>query len=239
ARSASRTSCAPCAQHTITTGPAPHEYEGKNANEYADYITTGLRGDLFNGWSTPPVTIWIPSQADGKPTATATEVAEVAEAAGSGLYEVFIPVGAHEVPIDGETQCTALHQIVSDPGSYELTINQLRDMRVPVEPYWDLSVEEARQVFHDRNVKGITVDKNLAMSMDQRDLGKQLAHKIADRVKIPTADGIISLASLVQSQRRQLAASDDKLITLSGLRARWPDQPREDVPPRPARSART
>ncbi|MER7693711.1 hypothetical protein ABTX87_53995, partial [Streptomyces sp. NPDC097610] len=89
------------------------------------------------------------------------------------------------------------------------------------------------QVFHDRNVKGITVDKNLAMSMDQRDLGKQLAYKIADRVKIPTADGIVSLASLVQSQRRQLAASDDKLITLSGLRARWSDQPREDVPPRP------
>ncbi|MGQ4423274.1 DNA sulfur modification protein DndB [Streptomyces violaceoruber] len=190
--------------------------KGKNANEYADYIAAGLRGELFNGWSTPPVTIWIPSQADGKPTATATEVAE---AAGSGLYEVFIPVGAHEVPIDGETQCTALHQIVADPESYGLTIEQLRSVRVPVELYWDLSVEEARQVFHDRNVKGITVDKNLAMSMDQRDLGTQLAHKIADRVKVPTADGIVPLASLVQSQRRQLAASDDKLITLSGLRA--------------------
>lgn len=190
--------------------------KGKNANEYADYIAAGLRGDLLNGWSTPPVTIWIPSQADGKPTATATEVAE---AAGSGLYEVFIPVGAHEVPIDGETQCTALHQIVADPESYGLTIEQLRNVRVPVELYWDLSVEQARQVFHDRNVKGITVDKNLAMSMDQRDLGTQLAHKIADRVKIPTADGIVPLASLVQSQRRQLAASDDKLITLSGLRA--------------------
>ncbi|WP_176710345.1 DNA sulfur modification protein DndB [Streptomyces sp. Wb2n-11] len=190
--------------------------KGKNANEYADYIAAGLRGDLLNGWSTPPVTIWIPSQTDGKPTATATEVAE---AAGSGLYEVFIPVGAHEVPIDGETQCTALHQIVSDPESYGLTIEQLRNVRVPVELYWDLSVEQARQVFHDRNVKGITVDKNLAMSMDQRDLGTQLAHKIADRVKIPTADGIVSLSSLVQSQRRQLAASDDKLITLSGLRA--------------------
>ncbi|MBQ1008025.1 hypothetical protein KBY91_31955 [Streptomyces sp. RK23] len=190
--------------------------KGKNANEYADYIAAGLRGDLLNGWSTPPVTIWIPSQADGKPTATATEVAE---AAGSGLYEVFIPVGAHEVPIDGETQCTALHQIVADPESYGLTIEQLRNVRVPVELYWDLSVEQARQVFHDRNVKGITVDKNLAMSMDQRDLGTQLAHKIADRVKIPTADGIVPLASLVQSQRRQLAASDDKVITLSGLRA--------------------
>ncbi|MFJ2937902.1 DNA sulfur modification protein DndB [Streptomyces sp. NPDC087219] len=190
--------------------------KGKNANEYADYIAAGLRGELFNGWSTPPVTIWIPSQADGKPTATATEVAE---AAGSGLYEVFIPVGAHEVPIDGETQCTALHQIVADPESYGLTIEQLRSVRVPVELYWNLSVEEARQVFHDRNVKGITVDKNLAMSMDQRDLGTQLAHKIADRVKVPTADGIVPLASLVQSQRRQLAASDDKLITLSGLRA--------------------
>ncbi|WP_331731922.1 MULTISPECIES: DNA sulfur modification protein DndB [Streptomyces] len=190
--------------------------KGKNANEYADYIAAGLRGDLFNGWSTPPVTIWIPSQADGTPTATAKEVAE---AAGSGLYEVFIPVGAHEVPIDGETQCTALHQIASDPEEYGLTIDQLRDVRVPVELYWDLTVEEARQVFHDRNVKGITVDKNLAMSMDQRDLGTQLAHKIADRVKIPTADGIVSLASLVQSQRRQLAVSDDKLITLSGLRA--------------------
>ncbi|MFF2922534.1 DNA sulfur modification protein DndB [Streptomyces celluloflavus] len=189
--------------------------KGKNANEYADYIAAGLRGDL-SGWSTPPVTIWIPSQADGKPTATATEVAE---AAGSGLYEVFIPVGAHEVPIDGETQCTALHQIASDPESYGLTINQLRDVRIPVELYWDLSVDEARQVFHDRNVKGITVDKNLAMSMDQRDLGTQLAHKIADRVKIPTSNGIVSLASLVQSQRRQLAASDVKLITLSGLRA--------------------
>lgn len=190
--------------------------KGKNANEYADYIAAGLRGDLFNGWSTPPVTIWIPSQADGKPTAKATEVAETA---GSGLYQVFIPVGAHEVPIDGETQCTALHQIASDPEAYGLTIDQLRAVRVPVELYWDLSVEEARQVFHDRNVKGITVDKNLAMSMDQRDLGTQLAHKIADRVEIPTADGLVSLASLVQSQRRQLAASDDKLITLSGLRA--------------------
>ncbi|MFD6326796.1 DNA sulfur modification protein DndB [Streptomyces sp. NPDC058442] len=190
--------------------------KGKNANEYADYIAAGLRGELFNGWSTPPVTIWIPSQPDGTPTAQAKEVAE---AAGSGLYEVFIPVGAHEVPIDGETQCTALHQIVAEPGEYGLTIEQLRDVRVPVELYWDLSVEEARQVFHDRNVKGITVDKNLAMSMDQRDLGTQLAHKIAERVKISTADGLVPLASLLQSQRRQLAASDDKLITLSGLRA--------------------
>ncbi|MFI5526680.1 DNA sulfur modification protein DndB [Streptomyces platensis] len=190
--------------------------KGKNANEYADYIAAGLRGDLLSGWSTPPVTIWIPSQADGTPTATATEVAE---AAGSGLYEVFIPVGAHEVPIDGETQCTALHQIVANPEEYGLTINQLRDVRIPVELYWDLSVEQARQVFHDRNVKGITVDKNLAMSMDQRDLGTQLAHKIADRVKFPTPDGVVPLASLMQSQRRQLAASDDKLITLSGLRA--------------------
>lgn len=190
--------------------------KGKNANEYANYIASGLRGDLFNGWSTPPVTLWIPSQTNGTPTATATEVAE---AAGSGLYEVFIPVGAHQVPIDGETQCTALHQIVADPEAYELTIDQLRDVRIPVELYWDLTVEEARQVFHDRNVKGILVDKNLAMSMDQRDLGTQLAHKIADRVKIPTAEGVFTLASLTQSQRRQLAASDDKLITLSGLRA--------------------
>ncbi|MEU3494446.1 DNA sulfur modification protein DndB [Kitasatospora cineracea] len=190
--------------------------KGKNASEYADYIAAGLRGDLLNGWSTPPVTIWIPSQADGRPTATATEVSE---AAGSGLYQVFIPVGAHEVPIDGETQCTALHQIVADPEAYGLTIDQLRAVRVPVELYWDLSVEQARQVFHDRNVKGISVDKNLAMSMDQRDLGTQLAHKVADRVKITTADGVVSLASLVQSQRRQLAVSDDKLVTLSGLRA--------------------
>ncbi|MEU5416586.1 DNA sulfur modification protein DndB [Streptomyces clavifer] len=190
--------------------------KGKNANEYADYIAAGLRGELKKGWSTPPITIWIPSQASGETTATAKMVAE---AEGSGLYEVFIPVGAHEVPIDGETQCTALHQIVADPESYDLTIEQLRGVRIPVELYWDLDVEQARQVFHDRNVKGITVDKNLAMSMDQRDLGTQLAHKIADQVKIHTVNGAVPLSSLLQSQRRQLAASDDKLITLSGLRA--------------------
>jgi hypothetical protein len=189
--------------------------KGKNVPEYASYIATGIQGEYGNGWSTPPVTLWIPADADGG----AVIVGEKELVEGSGIRNITILSGTPVVAIDGETQVTALHELYDDPESYGLTYTQLRAVRVPFELYWDLEVEDARQVFYDRNVKGVPVAKNLAMSMDQRDLGTKLAHRIADSLTVEHEGSHVQFSKLVQSRKRQLGKTDPEVITLSGLRA--------------------
>ncbi|WP_327221514.1 hypothetical protein [Streptomyces cyaneofuscatus] len=85
----------------------------------------------------------------------------------------------------------------------------------------DLSVADARQIFYDRNVQGVVVAKNLAMSMDQRDFATRLAHRVADAVKVEIEidDRIVSFAKLVNASKRQVGKTDPEVITLSALRA--------------------
>ncbi|MDG4829333.1 DNA sulfur modification protein DndB [Solwaraspora sp. WMMD1047] len=183
--------------------------KGRNVAGYAHYIAAGINGDFGSGWSTPPITLWLADD----PGAVSDELVP-----GSGICRITLLAGSPVVAIDGETQVTALHELYDDPEQYGTTYQKLNVVRLPFELYWGLSVEDARQIFYDRNVEGVAVDKNLAMSMDQRDLGTQLAHRIAEAVKVEHDGRIIPLAKLVQARKRQLTRTDPELITLSALR---------------------
>ncbi|MEV0611084.1 DNA sulfur modification protein DndB [Polymorphospora rubra] len=183
--------------------------KGRNVAGYARYIASGINGDFGSGWSTPPITLWLADE----PGAVSEELIP-----GSGIRKITLLAGSPVVAIDGETQVTALHELYDDPEQYGTTYQKLGAVRLPFELYWGLSVEDARQIFYDRNVEGVPVAKNLAMSMDQRDFGTQLAHRIAEVVKVEHDGKMIPFSTLVQARKRQLTKTDPELITLSALR---------------------
>ncbi|GLY24451.1 DNA sulfur modification protein DndB [Micromonospora sp. NBRC 101691] len=183
--------------------------KGRNVADYARYIASGVNGEFGSGWSTPPITLWLADE----PGAVSGELVP-----GSGICRITLLAGSPVVAIDGETQVTALHELYDDPESFGITYQKLNAVRLPFELYWGLGVEDARQIFYDRNVEGVPVAKNLAMSMDQRDFGTQLAHRIAEAVKVEHEGKIVPLGRLVQSRKRQLTRTDPELITLSALR---------------------
>ncbi|MGI5145110.1 DNA sulfur modification protein DndB [Plantactinospora sp. CA-294935] len=183
--------------------------KGRNVASYARYIASGINGDFGSGWSTPPITLWLADD----PGAVSDELVP-----GSGIRRITLLAGSPVVAIDGETQVTALHELYDDPDRYGTTYQQLNTVRLPFELYWGLGVEDARQIFYDRNVEGVSVDKNLAMSMDQRDFGTQLAHRVAEAVKVEHDGEMVPFTRLVQSRKRQLTKTDPELVTLSALR---------------------
>ncbi|MDF6017683.1 DNA sulfur modification protein DndB [Streptomyces sp. JH34] len=184
--------------------------KGKNVGSYAEYIADGVKGELGAGWSTPPITFWHA----GPLAALSDELLP-----GTGLRTLTITPGTSVVAIDGETQTTAWHELYDDPEHFGLTYAELATIRVPFELYVDLSVADARQIFYDRNVQGVTVAKNLAMSMDQRDFATRLAHRVADAVKVNVDDKLVPFTKLVNASKRQVGKSDPEVITLSALRA--------------------
>lgn len=183
--------------------------KGRNVADYARYIASGVNGELGSGWSTPPITLWLADD----PGAVSDELV-----LGSGIRRITLLAGSPVVAIDGETQVTALHELYDDPEQFGITYQKLQTVRLPFELYWGLGVEDARQIFYDRNVEGVPVAKNLAMSMDQRDFGTQLAHRIAEAVKVEHEGKVIPFSKLVQARKRQLTKADPELITLSALR---------------------
>ncbi|MFF7837468.1 DNA sulfur modification protein DndB [Streptomyces ossamyceticus] len=184
--------------------------KGKNVGPYAEYIADGLKGELGSAWSTPPVTLWHA----GPLAAISDELVP-----GSGLRTLTIAPGTMVIAIDGETQATAWHDLYDDPEAYGLTYGELAQVRVPFELYVDLAPADARQIFYDRNVQGVAVAKNLAMSMDQRDFGTRLAHRVADSVKVEVDGRRVPFAQLVNASKRQVSRGDREVITLSALRA--------------------
>ncbi|MBB2911251.1 hypothetical protein FHS43_002516 [Streptosporangium becharense] len=183
--------------------------KGRNVTSYASYIASAVNGEYGAGWSTPPITLWL----DGQLGAVGDELIP-----GSGIRTVTMTPGTPVVAIDGETQVAAWHELYDDPERFGTTYDRLGRVRVPFELYFGLSVEDARQIFYDRNVEGVPVAKNLAMSMDQRDIGTQLAHRVAGAVKVDHDGKIMPFAKLVQSRKRQLTKTDPELVTLSALR---------------------
>ncbi|WP_406423290.1 hypothetical protein OH809_06500 [Streptomyces sp. NBC_00873] len=184
--------------------------KGKNVGSYAEYIADGVKGELGAGWSTPPITFWHA----GPLAALSDELLP-----GTGLRTLTITPGTCVVAIDGETQTTAWHELYDDPERYGLTYAELAQVRVPFELYVDLSVADARQIFYDRNVQGVVVAKNLAMSMDQRDFATRLAHRLADAVKVDVDDKLVPFTKLVNASKRQVGKTDPEVVTLSALRA--------------------
>ncbi|WP_327191026.1 DNA sulfur modification protein DndB [Streptomyces xinghaiensis] len=184
--------------------------KGKNVRPYAEYIAAGLKGELGAAWSTPPITLWHA----GPLAAISDELVP-----GSGLRTLTIAPGTMVVAIDGETQTAAWHDLYDDPEPYGLTYPELARVRLPFELYVDLAPADARQIFYDRNVRGVVVAKNLAMSMDQRDFGTRLAHRVADSVKVDIDGQPVPFGRLVNASKRQTSAADREVVTLSALRA--------------------
>ncbi|MFI0979443.1 DNA sulfur modification protein DndB [Streptomyces sp. NPDC021093] len=190
-------------QRTLTT------QKDRNVIDYAAYIAAGVNGEHGAAWSLPPVTLWL----DGRPGAIGEELIP-----GSGIRTLTVIPGSPVVAIDGETQVTAWHTLYDEPERFGVTYERLAQVRIPFELYFGLSVEDARQIFYDRNVEGVPVAKNLAMSMDQRDIGTQLAHRMAAAVKVEHDGKIVPFTKLVQTRKRQLTRTDPELVTLSALR---------------------
>jgi hypothetical protein len=184
--------------------------KGRNIPDYAEYIAAGLLGKHGSAWSTPPITLW-----------HAGEVAAMSDELlpGSGVWTLTVAPDAMVIAIDGETQTTAWHDIYQDPESFGLTYAELgRRVRIPFELYLGISPADARQIFYDRNVKGVDVAKNLAMSMDQRDLATRLAHTVGERLEVESDGRRMPFGRLVNAGKRQLTRTDKEVVTLSALR---------------------
>ncbi|GAA2423666.1 DNA sulfur modification protein DndB [Streptomyces glaucus] len=184
--------------------------KGRNIPDYAEYIAAGLLGKHGSAWSTPPITLWHA----GEITAMSDELLP-----GSGLRTLTVAPDAMVIAIDGETQTTAWHDIYQDPESFGLTYAELgRRVRIPFELYLGISPADARQIFYDRNVKGVDVAKNLAMSMDQRDLATRLAHTVGEKLEVESDGRRTPFGTLVNAGKRQLTRTDKEVVTLSALR---------------------
>ncbi|MFJ8439002.1 ParB N-terminal domain-containing protein [Kitasatospora griseola] len=185
--------------------------KGKNIPAYAEYIAAGILGKHGSAWSTPPITLW-----------HVDEIAAMSDelVPGSGLRTLTVAPDAMVIAIDGETQTTAWHDIYQDPESFGLSYAELgRRVRIPFELYLGISPADARQIFYDRNVKGVDVAKNLAMSMDQRDLATRLAYTVGERLEVESEGRRMPFGQLVNGGKRQLTGADKEVVTLSALRA--------------------
>jgi len=185
--------------------------KGKNIPDYAEYIAAGILGKHGSAWSTPPITLW-----------HAGEIAAMSDelAPSSGLRTLTVAPDAMVIAIDGETQTTAWHDIYRDPESFGLTYTELsRRIRIPFELYLGISPADARQIFYDRNVKGVDVAKNLAMSMDQRDLATRLSYTVGEKLEVESDGQRMPFGKLVNAGKRQLTRTDKEVVTLSALRA--------------------
>lgn len=175
--------------------------KGKNVKPYAAYIAAGLRGELERAWSSPPICLW------------SSRTLRVMDGVAS------LPLGVPIVAIDGETQVAAMHVIMNDPGAFDLDESTIGSTPVAFEIYWDITTSDARQIFHDRNLFGVSVAKTLALSMDQRDFGTTIAQRVLSITEISVDGKTQSFSHFVNSRKRQLGQSDSEWMTLSALRS--------------------
>ncbi|MGW4290742.1 DNA sulfur modification protein DndB [Streptomyces sp. NPDC004673] len=175
--------------------------KAKNVGEYADYIAAGLRGDYDDAWSLPQITLWSP-----RPLV-------VSEDGSSAL-----PIKDGLYALDSETQVTAWHRIKRNPAAYGLEDVDFGAIPLSFEIFHGISVMAARQIFHDRNLKGVPVDKSLAMSMDGRDFGTTVTRKLMESLKVPAEDTTVPLASLILTGKRQVSDKAPEWMTMSVLR---------------------
>ncbi|MET8692617.1 DNA sulfur modification protein DndB [Streptomyces bauhiniae] len=176
--------------------------KAKNIGEYADYIAAGLRGDHGDGWSLPQITLWSP-----RPLV-------ISEDGWSAL-----PIKDGLFALDSETQVTAWHRIKASPVAFDLDADfDFGAIPLSFEIFHGISVIAARQIFHDRNLKGVPVDKSLAMSMDGRDFGTTVTRKLMESLKVPAGETTTPLSSLILMGKRQVSEKAVEWMTLSVLR---------------------
>jgi DNA-sulfur modification-associated len=179
--------------------------KARNVQRYAEYIASGLRGDYGDAWSTPPLCLWSP-----KPLKFTNEDEGVA----------LLPLGFQLVAVDGETQVAAIFLLMNDPVRFGLGDVDFGQVLIPYEIFWDIAQVDARQIFHDRNLEGIPVSKNLALGMDKRDIATIIAEKAAQWTTVKGDDGKdTGFTKLVNRRKRQLAGSDPEWVTLSAFRS--------------------
>ncbi|MBQ0894504.1 hypothetical protein KBX37_15580 [Micromonospora sp. U56] len=175
--------------------------KGKNVKPYAAYIAAGLRGELNKAWSSPPICLW------------SSRTLEPVDGVAS------LPLGVPIVAIDGETQVAAMHAIMNDPAAFDLDEATIGKTPVAFEIYWNITTSDARQIFHDRNLFGVSVAKTLALSMDQRDFGTTIAQRVLSITEVSVGGKTESFSHFVNSRKRQLGQSDSEWMTLSALRS--------------------
>jgi hypothetical protein len=185
--------------------------KAQNANEYARYIADGLRGILGTAWTTPPFALWIP------------EKLEHVSAPGpfGDDYIAYLPYDVTGVLVDAETQHLA-HVILSEsPETYGVSARDITGRMVGIEIYHGISLTDARQIFHDRNLLGVIPNKTVALNSDSRDIATVIATSIMQNVIVehPRTKLDVPLRALVSVNKRQLGARDIEWMTLSTLRS--------------------
>ncbi|MGW7314596.1 DNA sulfur modification protein DndB [Streptomyces sp. NPDC054854] len=180
----------------------PRSPKGQNVVSYADYIAAGLKGEYGNAWSIPPVTLWCRRPLTIDPATGAS----------------YLPIRNGLIAIDGETQVTALHRIKKYAGTYGLKDFDFEGAMIAFEVYHGISVLEARQIFHDRNLKGAPVDKSLALSMDMRDFATTITQMLVDNTAVTHEGEERPLGDFIITGKRQVNSKAREWMTLSGLR---------------------
>lgn len=183
----------------------------ENAVKYARYIANGLRGVPKKGWATPPFALWLPDRLEH--TSTPGPYGED--------HLAYLPYGLSGVLIDSETQHVAHLILLEQLTEYGLTKKQLTDRLVPVEIYHNMTLTEARQIFHDRNLLGVIPNKTVGLNSDSNDIATGIAFTMMDEILVPhpISKVDVPLRSLVSANKRQLGAKDLEWMTLSTLRS--------------------
>lgn len=162
----------------------------KNVVPYARYIVRMVKtGEGF----TPQIVIW------------AQEKLEVVTDKKTGLGYIQLPHHIRFVALDGDTQTTA--RAVAEQNNANLFDKQV----VKVTVIHGVQEDDAAQIFADCNAYGVKVTTSMAIGLDSRDDATQLAKYVEKNVPV--------LTGKVNRQKRQLAGSDNDLITISALRA--------------------
>ena len=111
-----------------------------------------------------------------------------------------------------------MHRIKKSPSAFELKDFEFAASMVAFEIYHGISTLSARQIFHDRNLKGVPVDKSLALSMDMRDFATSVAQALVDGTTVLVDGTETPLGNLILTGKRQVGPKSSEWMTLSGLR---------------------
>lgn len=184
----------------------------KNIPIFAEYIAEGIAGERGQGWSLPPITLYSQERLPVTPVSL-----------GFGLKAHFmtVPYGWVVVVIDGETQYIAMRRLFMTPEAWGLSLDELRNMPVAVEFYHGLPQEAAEQIFHDRNTLEVKPNASVSMAMDTHDPGTRLVRYVMSKATVPliASDDYQPIGTLVETSKRQVAASSGRWFLMTSMRA--------------------
>lgn len=163
-----------------------------NVPKYAQYIEDVVMGRISG--VLPPI------------HGVAFEKLEVVHSGGT-QYAV-IPVGRRLMALDGETQLTA-HFTLASGAEPELK-RAHSEFPLTMVIHHGISVEAARQFFHDLNVLAVRPNTSLSLAMDERDPLSQLVGELEAAIPF--------LTGRVDRQARQLSKKSSKVLTFGALR---------------------